>query len=101
MTPIETSKANISLSQWLAPRSLSHAIRSWIAWVKRVNADYVALKELSCMSEEALADIGLCRSDLTLDGLTVASIKRSAAQSSIALHIDAGPAHEDESAYGG
>ena len=100
MTPNETSKVTFTLSQWFAPRGLLQAIQSWIAWVKRVNADYVALKELSCMSEEALADIGLCRSDLTLDGLTVASIKRSAAQSSIALHIDAKHTHQDRNAHG-
>ncbi|MEL7114054.1 MAG: DUF1127 domain-containing protein [Pseudomonadota bacterium] len=51
------------------------------SWEKRV------LEELRRMSDRELADIGLSRSDLTLEGLAIAGTKRARRQDAIATEI--------------
>ena len=45
--------------------------------------DVRAIKELEGLEEYQLADIGLCRSDLTLDGLATAAARRAREQRAI------------------
>jgi uncharacterized protein YjiS (DUF1127 family) len=68
-------------------RRPAKAIGSALNWRLDVGWEQRALAELRRMSDRELADIGLSRSDLTLEGLTIAGSKRAFKQDAVAAEI--------------
>lgn len=66
---------------------LAEALQSGLAWFADAAKARRDIEELSRMSDHELADIGLCRSDLTLYGLSVAGRKRVLQQNIVADEI--------------
>ena len=87
LTHIAAPKRMISKWIWASDPSggnAKHLRLSWgpdAAWEKRV------LGELRRMSDHELADIGLSRSDLTLEGLAIAGSTRALRQDAVAAEI--------------
>ncbi|MEM1362077.1 MAG: DUF1127 domain-containing protein [Pseudomonadota bacterium] len=53
------------------------------------------LDELTKMSDYELADIGLCRSDLSIEGLTIVASKRALEQDAVAREFASTPEHRE------
>lgn len=58
-----------------------------LSWSLNVGREKRAIEELRGMSDHELADIGLSRSDLTLEGLAIAGSKRALRQEAVAAEI--------------
>lgn len=90
------------MSTMLAPAAAGNSVGPWTwlkaAWQRVTEATAIeaedrkaveAIRQLSRFSDLELNDIGLCRSDLTPDGLAAAGARRSLRQAAIDASIAA------------
>lgn len=87
LTNIGTPQRLLSTWNWSADPSVGKGKRLSLSWRLDAGWEQRALAELRRMSDRELADIGLSRSDLTLEGLTIAGSKRALEQDAIAKEI--------------
>lgn len=87
LSNIATRKRLLSTWNWSPDPSLGNGKKLRLSWRLDVGWEQRALAELRRMSDRELADIGLSRSDLTLDGLTIAGSKRALKQDAVAAEI--------------
>lgn len=87
LTNIATPQRPLGTWIWRADPSLGKGKRLRMNWRQDVAWEQRALAELRRMSDRELADIGLSRSDLTLEGLTIAGSKRALKQEAVAAEI--------------
>lgn len=76
-------------ASWTGPafRRMRDAILSVFRGITDDRRNRLVFRELNRMSDYELADIGLSRSDLTLDGLAIAGSKRARKQDAVAKEI--------------
>ena len=87
LSSIATPKRLLSTWNWSADPSRSKGKRLLLSWSVDAGWEQRALAELRRMSDRELADIGLSKSDLTLEGLTIAGSKRALKQDAVAAEI--------------
>lgn len=84
---VAVPKRLISTWNWRAGASRGSGNRFLFNWRLDARWEKRAIEELRRMSDRELADIGLSRSDLTLEGLKIAGSKRALRQDDIATEI--------------
>ena len=72
---------------WNTDPTHSKRTRLLLSWRPDNNWEKRVLEELRRMSDRELADIGLSRSDLTIEGLAIAGSKRARRQDAIAIEL--------------
>ncbi len=72
---------------WNTNPTRSKRTRLLLNWRPDNNWEKRVLEELRRMSDRELADIGLSRSDLTIEGLAIAGSKRARRQDAIAIEL--------------
>ncbi len=87
LTKIATPQRLIGTWTWSTDPSPGKGKWLRLNWRLDVGWEQRALAELRRMSDRELADIGLSRSDLTLEGLTIAGSKRALKQDAVAAEI--------------
>ncbi|MEM9476251.1 MAG: DUF1127 domain-containing protein [Pseudomonadota bacterium] len=90
MSQFENATRHSPLERWISRAKVRELFVTVFDWLRDVRSDYSAISELSRMSDHELADIGLSRSDLTLDGLAVAGAKRAISQEAISKEKSTG-----------
>ncbi|MEM6384726.1 MAG: DUF1127 domain-containing protein [Pseudomonadota bacterium] len=89
MAFFNSSKRSSSIPMLKYAGFLAEALHLGKVWFDNAAKARRDLEELSRMSDRELADIGLCRSDLTFDGLSAAGKKRALQQDIVAVEIAA------------
>lgn len=84
---LAASKRLLGSWNWSTEPSLAEGKRLRLNWKLDVGWERRAIEELRRMSDRELADIGLSRSDLTLEGLQTAGAKRAFRQEAVATEI--------------